>query len=141
MKTKNIKLGAIAISNWEPSSNRMFSWDFYYDEKDQFNDESAKKDVKECNPKEVVLAPNKTFTLVIDYPTSTPYKAKIKTGKKGLSRIKLTEVICKHYRKMYAEEDESSDSKYGIWGHSIGDLVLVDADIDAKGNITLGVDS
>jgi hypothetical protein len=31
--------------------------------------------------------------------------------------------------------------KYGIWGHSIGDLVLIDADVDAKGNITLGVDS
>ena len=135
----------------------MFSWDYYYDEKDEFHDEDAKKQVKACDPKEVVLPPNKEYILVISYPVSTNYKAKLKTGKKGMTRLQLASQICKHYRKMYAEEDSSaggdpghipgmlnraqSEGKYGIWGHDIGDLVLCDADVDAKGNITLGVDS
>jgi hypothetical protein len=58
---------------------------------------------------------------------------------------------------MYAEEDETSggnpghipgmlnrntsEGKYGIWGHDIGDLLLCSAYVDDSGKITLGVDS
>lgn len=33
------------------------------------------------------------------------------------------------------------DGKFGIWGHDIGDLVLVDASVSKKNVISLGVDS
>lgn len=161
-KTKHIEFGAIQIDEFDPKYGKMFYWDFYYDENDDLYDKAYAKEVKACDPKTVVLSPNKTYTLVIDYPTSVPYKAKIKTGKKGMTRIELADKVCQHYRKMYAEEDSSTqippllgcqggaapmlnrqqtDGKYGIWGHEIEDLVLVNANIDAKGNITLGVDS
>jgi len=154
---KEIKIGAVAIHDFDLSCGKMFSYDFYYDKNDDLYDESCDKEVKECDPKEVVLPPKQEYTLVIDYPTSTPYKAKIKTGKKGMTRIQLADKICKHYRKMYAEEDATSggdtghipgmlnrmpsEGKYGIWGHDIGDLVLCSATVKKNGEIHLGVDS
>jgi len=155
--SKNIKLGVIQISDWNPKDKKMFSWDSYYDKNDDFYDESCEKEVKQCIPDEVVLPPNREYTLIIDYPVSNPYKAKIKIGEKGMTRIKLANEICKHYRKMYAVEDgtaggdpghipgmfnrATSKGKYGIWGHDLGDLVLIDAKVHKNGNITLGVDS
>ena len=152
-----IKIGAVQIATWEPSSKRMFSFNYYYDKNDDFHGSDEEREVKECDPDEVVLPPNKEYTLVIDYPTSVPYKAKIKTGKRGITRLKLADKICKHYGKMYREEDKTaggdpghisgmmnrnqSGGKYGIWGHDIGDLVLVDAVVYKNGNIHLGVDS
>lgn len=154
---KEIKIGVIHVSTFDPSDKKMFDFDFYYDKNDKSYDESYAKEVKECSPNEVVLAPEQEYTLVIDYPTSNPYKAKLKTGKKGMTRIQLADKICKHYRKMYAEEDETSggdpghitgmlnrntsEGKYGIWGHDIGDLLLCSAYVHANGKITLGVDS
>jgi hypothetical protein len=148
-----IQLGAIDIENWKPTSKKCFSYDFYY-ETDEY-----KNDVENCKPDEVVLKANKTYKLIISYPVSTPYTVDINTGKKGLTRIKVIDLICKHYRKMYAEEDGSSsmgdpghipgmlnrnisDGKYGIWGHDIGDLCLVNMYVnDNKKTIELGVDS
>lgn len=145
------------VANWSPIYGLMFSDDYYYDERDDLHDKSCKRQVEACDPKEVVLPPNSEYTLIISYPVSTNYTTKLKTGKKGMTRIQLASNICKHYRKMYAEEDSSSggdpghipgmlnraqsDGKYGIWGHDIGDLVLCSAEVDAKGNITVGVDS
>jgi hypothetical protein len=148
---KNIEIGAVCISNWSPKGKKMFSDSFFYEESEY------DKDIKKCDPDEVVLPPNKEYTLVIDYPVENPYKAKIKTGKKGLTRLQLADKICKHYRKMYDEEDETaggdpghipgmlnraeSEGKYGIWGHDIGDLVLCSATVKENGDIFLGVDS
>jgi hypothetical protein len=166
-KTKNpnikeIHLGQIQISHWDPADGKMFSWDYYYNPNDSFHDESCKKDVAECDPGEVVLDPNTPYELIIDYPTSTPYRKRFNTCKNGMTRIQLADFICKHYRKMYAEEDGTSnipgllgcqggeapmlnrqqtDGKYGIWGHCIEDLVLISATVDTKNFITLGVDS
>lgn len=151
---KTIELGAISICNFDPKNGKMFSWDFYYDEDD---DEFYTNRVKECNPKEVVLSADTEYTLIIDYPVFKPYKATIKTGKRGMTRVKLASEICTHYKKMYREEDKSagghpgrikgmvnralSNGTYGIWGHDLGDLVLCNVKIDDKNNITLGVDS
>lgn len=154
---KKINIGIVHIASFDSSCGKMFAYDSYYDKNDDFYDETYDKDVKECKPEEVVLPPEQEYTLVIDYPTSTPYKATIKTGKKGMTRIQLADKVCKHYRKMYAEEDETaggdpghipgmlnrntSEGKYGIWGHDIGDLILVDATVKKNGEIHVGVDS
>lgn len=109
------------------------------------------------NENKVVLIPNQEFTLKIDYPLSTPAKFKFKSGKKGITTKQLIKKIREFYKKVYDEEDSSansgtghipgmlnrdfSDGKYGIWGHDIGDLVLVEAKVSNKNVITLGVDS
>lgn len=132
---KEIKLGAAVIATWESSSG-CFSYDFYKEE--------YPEQYKECDPNEIILKPNKEYTLIIDYPVSNCYKAKVKTGIKGIARLKAIEIICKHYRKMYYEEDfsPSKRNKYGIWGHNISDLVLCSMQIDERKKvITLGVDS
>lgn len=147
---KKIELGAIDINEWTPTDGKMFSYDFYY------TDKEYRKNVTSCPPTEVVLPPNQKYTLVIDYPVKKPYKTTIRTGRTGFTRIQLADFICQQYRKMYAEEDESvgiptgnipgmfirdrSFGKYGIWGHYITDLVLVSAEIKGS-EIHLGVDS
>ncbi len=152
MSKKTIELGAICISTWDPADGQMFSYSYYYE------DDEYKKEVAKCNPKEVVLPPNEEYTLKITYPVSNPYKTTLKTGKRGLTRLQLVDKICKHYRKMYNEEDSTSggdpghipgmlnrmpsEGKYGIWGHDISDLVLCSATVDPKsGTINLSVDS
>ena len=153
---KRIQIGVVHIESFDPKENKMFSYDHYYDKKCEFYDESFDKEVEACNPTEVVLPPKQEYTLVIDYPTSNPYTAKLKTGKKGLTRIQLADKVCKHYRKMYAEENGTaggdpghipgmlnrarSEGKYGIWGHDIGDLILCTATVKGS-EIHVGVDS
>lgn len=113
-------------------------------------------DVK-LDPKEIVLEPDTYYMLVISYPLSTPAKFKINSGKRGISRGKLVSLICKYYHKIYEIEDGSTkikpskipgmynrnitDGKFGIWGHDIGDLILVDGEVSNNHMITLGVDS
>ena len=70
-----------------------------------------------------------------------------------MTRSKFIDFVCKQYRKVYKDEHKSSsvqadyipnmlnrnttDGKYGIWGHVINDLMLVYATIQKNGNITL----
>ena len=100
---------------------------------------------KKFDNKEIVLSPNTNYILNIDYPLSTPAKFKIKSGKKGISRNKLVSLIRKYYQKVYDIEDKSIKTKaggtFGIWGHDMGDLVLVDGSVSNKNVINLGVDS
>lgn len=157
MKKKNIRIGDVQIADWDPKDGRMFQ-DWYYDEDATFFEEGEREAaIKKCDPNEVILPPNQEYTLIIDYPVSTEYKAKLKTGVKGMTRIQFADKVCKHYRKMYDEEDRTagkktgnipgmmnrstSEGKYGIWGHCIGDLMLVSATVFPNGNIKLGVDS
>jgi hypothetical protein len=109
------------------------------------------------NNKEIVLPPNQEYILKIDYPLSAPAKFKVKSGEKGITRGKLVSLVRKYYQKVYEIEDSSTgvkpgkafpllnrnftDGKFGIWGHVIGDLVLVDAEVSKKNVISLGVDS
>jgi len=117
----------------------MFSFEYYYDKNHVFHGAEENQKVKKCDPDEIVLLPNKEYTLIIDYSVRYQYKSKIKTGKRGITRLKLADKICKHYDKMYRENDRSG--KYGIYGHDINDLILVSATVDEKNNIRLGVDS
>jgi hypothetical protein len=107
--------------------------------------------------KEVVLPRNETYKLVISYPLSTPAQFSIKTGKSGMTRGELAKKVCDLYGKVYELEDASTTTKadlipgmlnrnvtngmFGIWGHGIGDLMLVDAEVSEEKVITLGVDS
>ena len=109
------------------------------------------------NYKDIVLPPNQQFVLKIDYPLTESAIFKFNSSHKGITRHQLSEKIRKCYKKVYEDEDKSvghktshikgmlnrdfSDGKYGIWGHDIGDLVLVNADISKKNVITLCVDS
>ena len=138
-----IKLNRTHIDSGEEYVNNGMEDNSYYD--------------KPLNNKEVVLPPNKEYILKIDYPLSTPAKFKVSSGKNGITRGKLVALIRKYYQKVYEIEDSSTkikpkmipnmlnrdftDGKFGIWGHVIGDLVLVDAEISKEGVITLGVDS
>ena len=117
---------------------------------------SYKNDGK-INYEDIVLPPNQQFVLKIDYPLTKSAIFEFNSGLKGITRHQLSEKIRKLYKKVYKDEDKSvghktsyikgmfnrgfSDGKYGIWGHYIGDLVLVDADVSKKNVITLGVDS
>ncbi len=112
---------------------------------------------KPLNNKELILPPNKEYTLVIDYPLSTPAKRTFKSGKNGLSRGKFVSIVRSFYKKVYDIEDgttkikpayiknmfnrNSTDGAFGIWEHDIGDLVLVNASLSKKNVISLGVDS
>ena len=153
-----IRLGYIQISDWDNEIPYLFpDW--------MLEDTVNKKLQKEINSiklDDVVTLPNTIYTLTIDYPLTNPFYKEFKTGKKGMTRKGLINLIVKSYRKVYKEEDSSSkikagwipnmlnrngtDGKYGIWGHVLEDLMLHTATVNptsslAKNKITLGVDS
>jgi hypothetical protein len=114
-----------------------------------------------------ILAPNKTYTLIIDYPLRNTYTQEIKSGKKGLVLREVLNIAVDAYKKIYKEEKKTSklkeesiaernkgksgmksrllnraptDGIYGIWGHDLSDLTITN--IIVKGNkIYLSVDS
>lgn len=87
---------------------------------------------------EVVLEPNQSIVLVIDYPLDVPYEETFNTGSKGMTRGKLSKKICEAYREIY-REDESSGA-YEIWGHEIDELMLGGARLE-DGVLSVEVDS
>lgn len=109
------------------------------------------------NNKDIILPPKQNYILKIDYPLTKPAKFQINSGSKGVSRGKLVSLIRKYYKQVYKIEDSSTkikpsqipnmfnrnstDGKFGIWGHCIEDLVLVDCSISKNNVISLGVDS
>lgn len=119
-------------------------------------DENDNEIFNTLDPEEIVLQPNKEYILEISYPLTNKAKFKISSGKKGVSRETFVKKVISFYKKIYEIEDRTTKTKpahipnmlnrnitngmFGIWGHDIGDLVLVNAEV--KGNkITLGVDS
>lgn len=101
-------------------------------------------------------------TIVIDYPVRQPVQFKI-TSNTGFTKAELLIRIGQIYRQIYKEEETSStiktvprgerkglinrnttDGKYGIWGHDIEDLDLSSATISCKRGqciIELGIES
>ena len=73
------------------------------------------------------LPPNKTYSLIIDYPLDKPAVFKIKTGKKGMSFLSLLNKIGIFYNRVYED-----GHKYVVWGHDISDLSLEGIDINHK---------
>lgn len=110
-----------------------------------------------------ILAPNKIYTLIIDYPLENTYTQEVKSGKKGLVLREVLNIAVDAYKKIYKEEKKTSklkeesistrtkgksrlinraqtDGIYGIWGHDLSDLTITN--IIVKGNkIYLSVDS
>lgn len=110
-----------------------------------------------------ILAPNKVYKLIIDYPLQNPYTQEIKTSKKGMTLREVLNIAVDAYKKIYKEEKKTSklkeesiaernkgktrlqnrastDGIYGIWGHDLSDLTITN--IIVKGNkIYLSVDS
>jgi hypothetical protein len=102
-----------------------------------------------------IVAPG-TFRLTITYPLKR--NAIITVNETGpITRAQFAKIIFDAYARIYREEDESTatpaahipnmlnrnqtDGKYGIWGHDIGDLVLVAAYKHDDGTYHLNVDS
>lgn len=84
------------------------------------------------------LPPNKTFTLIIDYPVVKELTFKIKTGSRGLTFIKLLQKIGKVYETIY----KSKKYEQFIYGHDISDLTLEDISVNMKNkSIRLGIGS
>lgn len=65
------------------------------------------------------LPPNKTYTLIIDYPIDDEARFDIQTGKSGMGLAALLRKIGQTYERVYR-----GHRKYGIWGHGIYDLGL-----------------
>ena len=148
MKKENVReidLGYIPIANWESTDGLTPSW-------------AREKGEPELDHNEKVLQGSKDYKLEIDYPLSRPCILDSRTPSVGVSRINFVEAVVQAYRDIYDAEDETSkvkagnipgmfnrnttDGKYGIWGHDIGDLMLHTAYVDEEtGIITLGVDS
>ncbi len=88
--------------------------------------------------------------LVIDYPLENPVEIEITSkSNKGFSRGELVEIISAEYKKIYQTEESTAsiktippakrngsinrnttNGKYGIWGHDIGDLDLSEIIVD-----------
>lgn len=101
-------------------------------------------------------------TLVIEYPLRQPVNFRI-TSENGFTKAELLRKIGQIYREIYKDEEASStvkttpmakrgnlinrnttDGKYGIWGHDIDDLVISSATVscnEGKCVIELGIDS
>jgi hypothetical protein len=90
---------------------------------------------------QLYLPPNNKFELIINYPLSHPARININTGKTGMRFIGLVKKIKKAYHKIYEQDDKDPDL-YGIYGHSIDDLMLEGIEVDfIKKRITLSIGS
>ena len=96
------------------------------------------------------IADHPEVDCVIDYPLSRPCKFKIKFNK-WITPLDVIDQICKKYQEIYKEEDKTAimeirsentpclnrsrtDGKWGIWGHSIEDLVIERLYLDTDKN-------
>ncbi len=99
------------------------------------------------NPDSIVLPYNRV-TIEIDYPLDSTYIGELKTVKKGFTQKELVREISKIYHEIYAEEEQTAkiktipiskrgqeinrnqtDGKYGIWGHDLSDLYLLEIEV------------
>lgn len=89
------------------------------------------------NPQEVITK-RKNLTLAIDYPLSGTHFFKV--TRKKWTRAELARVVYSTYKKIY-EVDDKDRSIYGVWGHDMHDLCIVNFYISEKGVVRFGVDS
>ncbi|WP_341907053.1 hypothetical protein [Fluviicola taffensis] len=100
---------------------------------------------------EIVLTENEV-DVTIDYPVDEPFNISLKSDKpSGFTRGELILKISKEYKRIYKEEEASAkektipiekregvinrnttDGKYGIWGHDLGDLDLSEIIVHRK---------
>lgn len=85
-----------------------------------------------------LLTSLKTLTIEVDYPL-TNVALVVAVSSTGFTRTQLVEVIYEAYVAIYAEEAVSG--RYGIWGHSFGELFIEGAEITPDGRVTLHIGS
>jgi len=89
-----------------------------------------------------LMIKNTTIKILFDYPFNNPQIIKFKS-KNGFTRRKLFNIISKKYQSIYDEEEQTkpkkqssgfingmlnrvtTTGKWGIWGHGIEDLSLI----------------
>jgi hypothetical protein len=87
----------------------------------------------------------KALTIVFKYPLTKEARLEFKS-ETGFTRSEIIECIRAGYRKIYAEDAgecapdlpcwmAAPGSKWGIWGHSIGDLVIEGMDVNTDTGI------
>lgn len=84
----------------------------YVDEPYQFI-----KELKDSN-RDFFISRRQSMRVVLDYPLSGTFEFKFNRYK-GFRSSDIIDIISKAYHKVYSDE-----SKYGVWGHSILDLVI-----------------
>lgn len=157
VKYKKYKVGDIHPALYNSKNTGHFNKDLYDPRDLEFKEEI------EIPVNRLILKPNKKYILIIDYPLSTSYEQEIQSGKDGMTLKEVVGLSVDAYQKIYKEEAKTSklkeesiskrtkgasnlinraetNGKYGIWGHSIGDLAITH--IIVKGSkIYLSVDS
>ncbi|MEO9531612.1 MAG: hypothetical protein ABJG68_12605 [Crocinitomicaceae bacterium] len=117
--------------------------------------ENAKSEVPNLAQKEELVLEVQSAILVIDYPVESPIQIEINSNDpKGFTRQDLVIQISENYLRIYKEEEESTsvavtpmeereiinrnttDGKYGIWGHDLIDLDLSGIEVRKDGDIT-----
>lgn len=109
------------------------------------------------NPDEIVI-PMRKIIIIIDYPLENPVRFELNSKSDyGFDRAELAEKISLAYQKIYREEYEAvgdpgtvtpfmfnratSSGPYGIWGHYIDDLDLIEVEQIENNIFGLSVDS
>jgi hypothetical protein len=144
---KKIDLGYIHIQTFNARQRIHQRW--------QYEHPTESKLIENINPSDIVLDAG-VYMLYISYPLSNTFKKEVVVKKRGMTRLELILLICDAYKQIYKEEDEStgtstgnipgmlnrrsSQSKYGIWGHHLGDLMLHTCRLNGS-DLTLIVDS
>jgi hypothetical protein len=123
----------------------------------------ASPEYDKFDDKEIVIAGTEAI-LQIDYPLKSPVSCVIKSDKdEGFTKAGLIHNVSEVYHKIYKEEKKitkvkiipeskrhplinrnTTNGKYGIWGHDIGDLVLDSIEVieqDGKIYLQLTVES
>ena len=81
----------------------------------------------------------KAVTIVFRYPLTRKARLKFRS-ETGFTRAEIIECIRSGYRRIYAEERE--ESKWGIWGHEMGNLLIESVEVDDDtGIVNLGIGS
>lgn len=128
------------------------------------NIDNPQQDLNNLQDGDKIVLPYTPVQLIIDYPLDRPAEFVLSAVGTGFTKKQLVEEISKRYHRIYKEEEttantkttpmedrktlanrNTTDGKYGIWGHDITDLVLSSVEVhkSASGKITLtlGIDS
>lgn len=89
------------------------------------------------NPDEIVTH-RRSVTIRYTYPLSTEVNLTYK-NKQGFTRALLFKCIQRGYLSIYGAY--GGHNKYGIWGHSLGDLVLERVRINSRGIVLIQIGS
>jgi hypothetical protein len=97
------------------------------------------KEIKFLAKPDAVMVKKNRIRVQVDYPIRKPvlFDIHAQDPSIGFTRKELALNIGKMYNKVYANAD-----KYGVWGHSMEDLILVDLEYNTVNDIyCLSVDS